>query len=279
MHVIDTAAMAWEPTLGSREGKVYRKLIREGEILPGVSYYIRMSKFTCEEGPFKTPRHQHDFEQIRYCLAGKQSFGDGFESVAGSVGYFPAGTEYGPQYIEDAEQLLIQWGPTFVSKADNDAAIMRLKERGEFREGMYEYVDAAGCLQRVDSLQAIWEEAFGRPLQIPPRRYSQMVLADTNAFDWGPGEQPHLQHRRVGRFGADDLVIDVVRWTADGGLDLLAERTSLLFVSAGDIQIDGVHRGPGTAAFSDHGHDDRIIGAVGTELLLIGFPVLLEVAG
>jgi hypothetical protein len=199
--------------------------------------------------------------------------------VAGSVGYFPAGTEYGPQYIEDAEQLLIQWGPTLVSKADNDAAIMRLKKRGEFRAGMYEYVDAAGCLQRVDSLQAIWEEAFGRPLQIPPRRYSQMVLADTNAFDWGPGEQPHLQHRRVGRFGADDLVIDVVRWTADGALDLLAERTSLLFVSAGDIQIDGVHRGPGTAAFSDHGHDDRIIGAVGTELLLIGFPVLLEVAG
>ena len=72
---------------------------------------------------------------MRVLAAGKQSFGDGFESVAGSVGYFPAGTEYGPEYIEDAEQLLIQWGPTFVSKADNDAAIMRLNRSCGLVEG------------------------------------------------------------------------------------------------------------------------------------------------
>ncbi|MGC0367403.1 hypothetical protein ABH922_005455 [Rhodococcus sp. 27YEA15] len=277
MHVTDTEALEWEATLSSREGKVYRKLIREGEILPGVNYYIRMTKFTSEEGPFQAPRHQHDFEQIRYCMAGEQSFGDGFVSRTGSLSYYPAGTEYGPEYIEDAEQLLIQWGPTFVSKTDNDAAILRMKERGEFRGGMYEYVDENGGLQRVDSLQAIWEEAFGRPLVIPPRRYAQMVLVDTDAFEWTPGESEHLQHRRVGRFGADDLALDVVQWSNNGTLDLAAERTSLLFVLSGEIEIGGIRHGKGTTVFSDFGDRDAIIGIAGAEILRVGFPIQLAV--
>lgn len=279
MHVTDTAALEWERTVNSRTGNVYRKYIREGEVLPGQSYYIRLTKFTSESGPFTAPRHKHDFDQIRLCLAGSQSFGDGFVSTAGCVGYFPAGTSYGPEYIEDAEMLLIQWGPKFVSKSDNDAAIARLQERGEFKDGLYEFKDDDGSLQKLDSIRAIWEEVYGRPIEVPPKRYAQMVLMDTNEFAWtrdAAGDS--LEFKHVARFGEDDLGIDAIRWVGDASLALPGDRTELLFVTSGVLEVSGVQYGPRTAVFSDFAEDDTVSGSVGTEVVRINFPVVVQAA-
>jgi hypothetical protein len=279
LHVTDTASLEWEQTVNSRTGNVYRKYIREGEVLPGQSYYIRLTKFTSENGPFTAPRHKHDFDQIRVCLKGSQSFGEGFVSTKGCVGYFPSGTSYGPEYIEDAEALLIQWGPRFISKADNDAAIGRLRERGEFRDGFYEAVGPDGRLQKTDSITAVWEEVYQRPMQVPPKRYAQMVLMDTNEFSWTrDAASAGFEFKHVAGFGEDDLRIDVVRWAASARLDLPAERTQLLFVIEGSLTIDGAAHGAGAAAFSDFGSSEVVSATAGTQIYRVNFPVVVEAA-
>lgn len=279
MHVTDTASLEWEQTVNSRTGNVYRKYIREGEVLPGQRYYIRLTKFTSENGPFTAPRHKHDFDQIRVCLKGSQRFGEGFTSTKGCVGYFPSGTSYGPEHIEDAEALLIQWGPKFISKADNDAAIARLRERGEFRDGFYEAVGPDGRPWKTDSIRAVWEEVHGRPVEVPAERYAQMVLVDTNEFSWTRDPaRGGLEFKHIARFGADDLGIDVVRWIADALLGLSAERTQLLFVIEGSLTVDGAIHGAGAAAFSDFGSSEVVSATAGTQVYRINFPVIVEAA-
>ena len=43
-----------------------------------------------------TPKHRHNFDQIRYTLSGLQSTGLG-DLAGGECGYFPEGSHYGPQ--------------------------------------------------------------------------------------------------------------------------------------------------------------------------------------
>jgi hypothetical protein len=277
LHVTDTEQLPWEETVNSRTGAVYRKFIREGEVLPGQSYYIRLSKFTSENGPFTAPRHKHDFDQIRVVLTGKSTFGRGFESTAGCAGYFPSGTSYGPEYIEDSEMLVIQWGPKFIPKAVNDAAITKLSERGRFHEGFYELTRDDGSVEKIDSLRAIWEEVYRRPIEIPSRRYAQMVLMDANEFTWSL-DRDGLEYKHLARFGADDLGIDHIRWPETQTLVLPADRTALVFVLSGSVEANGAAHGPRTAIFSDFGEEDSLRAASGTEVLRINFPLEVTAA-
>ena len=78
MEIIATAAMPWEPTpVNTRGGKVSRKILREGELLPGLGFYARLVKYHAGEGVFTAPRHKHNYDQIRYTISGTQDFGQG----------------------------------------------------------------------------------------------------------------------------------------------------------------------------------------------------------
>lgn len=160
MEIIATAAMPWEPTpVNTRGGKVSRKVLREGELLPGLGFYARLVKYHDGEGVFSAPRHKHNYDQIRYTISGTQDFGQGQVSQAGWPSYFPSGAPYGPERIEGAEVIVIQWGDTWVDAETSDAAVAELKKAGEFKNGIYTVVDENGVHRNTDSIQAIWEKS------------------------------------------------------------------------------------------------------------------------
>jgi len=100
----------------------------------GVRLTTSELKFTPPRKVLPAPRHHHT-STIRSCLPSADLSETDSKASQAPWDYFPSGTEYGPEYIEDAEQLLIQWGTTFVNTPTTTSSIMRLKNAVSFREG------------------------------------------------------------------------------------------------------------------------------------------------
>ena len=74
MLITDTAAMEWERLrVSSRNMRTSRKLLREGEALPGMGLYALLVKLHDGAEKFTTPRHRHNFAQLRIGLRAKRA--------------------------------------------------------------------------------------------------------------------------------------------------------------------------------------------------------------
>src|SRR5262245_48415313 len=51
-----------------------------------------------------SPRHRHNFDQIRFSIKGDMSMGKREALKEGHIGYFPESTYYGPQISGEAEE-------------------------------------------------------------------------------------------------------------------------------------------------------------------------------
>ena len=135
MHVIETAKIPWTlVSKSNRPGRVHRKLVREGPVSPGVGYTADLVRYEGGHGTFSAPRHKHNFDQIRYIVSGTPDFGHYQVASAGQSAFFPAGAAYGPETIEEAEVLLVQWGPHWMTRADHDETYAAMQQVGEFKE-------------------------------------------------------------------------------------------------------------------------------------------------
>lgn len=250
------------------------KLVREGEALPGLGYYARLTKFHEGDETFTAPRHRHDFEQIRFGISGHQVFGPDLESDPGDVIYFPSAAYYGPEVITGAEQLLLQWSRTWVTREQQRVAMKALKQKGAFGEhGLYRSVGDDGTVYEVDGVQAVWEHTYGRPLVLGEPRYPAPIKMNPASFEWIKADG--LSRKTLGRFTEYDVVIEMVRW--DGvavAHHLEPDRTTMVWVTSGSVTADGTSCGPKTAIFSDYGEASDILGEPGTEVVCFGFPVV-----
>jgi hypothetical protein len=275
MEVIATAEIAWEPTpVNTRGGKVSRKYLRESELLPGVGFYARLVKYHQGEGVFTAPRHKHNYDQIRFTISGSPDFGHGQVCGPNWPSYFPQGAPYGPERIDGAEVIVIQWGDTWVSREASDAAVAELKKVGEFKGGIYTRVDE-GVHRNTDSIQAIWEKVHGRRLVWPTPRYPQPILMDPEAFSWVELTSS-LSVKNLGSFTEQDVNMSMLRWEQDAPVQFGPERTHLVFSLVGTIEIDGTGYPPQTAVWSDFGDSDKLIGKAGSEVIVFGLPRSLE---
>ena len=91
--VCDTNEMPFEEVRRGRVHMIRRKRLPLETGIPGVTMEYSLS--VVPDGYF-TPRHRHNFDQIRYTLSGLQSTGLG-DLAGGECGYFPEGSHYGPQ--------------------------------------------------------------------------------------------------------------------------------------------------------------------------------------
>lgn len=265
MRTADAAAMTWqEPPVHHREGHIAFKRLFDGE--PGTpgNYSFTLVRI---EGGYYTPRHRHNYDQVRWCLSGSIDYGGGRAVRAGQVGYFPEGTPYGPQDITAQEAIVLQCGGAsgqgFLSGAQLRDGRSALAGKGRFEGGIFIRDEGEGR-RKQDGYEAVWEEVSGRRLEYPAARYAEPIVMDPAAFAWRPAG-PGLGRKHLGTFGEHALSIEAWQLEAGAELPLPAEPAlRLAYALGGAASGRAWEVAPGEAA--------TIAPGAATELLLITLP-------
>ena len=142
------------------------------------NFFLQLSK---TYNDFDSPRHRHNFDQIRVQLEGDADFARDGVMTPGMVGYFPEGVYYGPQSISgESLTLVLQFGGAsrsgYLSEAQFQQGIAELKETGIFERGVYKVRKPDGGTRNQDAYEAVWEHLNGRELRYPEGRYDKPVF-------------------------------------------------------------------------------------------------------
>jgi len=164
-----------------------------------------------QDSDFYMPRHRHNFEQIRLPLEGDMNIGDGITLKEGQVGYFPEGLPYGPQDDRGQRlQLVLQFGGAsgcgFMSMDQRLHARDELARIGKFEGPNYRHPN--GKLEW--GLNVIWQHVFGERLKYPMPRYTKVVIADPQRFNWIP-LAPGVTRKFLGSFTEREAWVEFVR--------------------------------------------------------------------
>ena len=163
MKIVQTDEIPLKRGLEHRGGIFHGRIMVEGE--PGALDNFQLS-FGQMGGDFNSPRHRHNFEQIRYQLEGVLDYGRDGKLTAGMVGYFPEAVYYGPQSQDPnipCKTIVLQFGGAsgsgYLSQAEVQAGMQALKREGEFKDGVFRRRADVEGKRNVDGYQAIWEHA------------------------------------------------------------------------------------------------------------------------
>lgn len=231
--------------------------------------------YTTDE--FHTPRHRHNFDQIRYILKGAFSFDRGRVQKSGQISYFSEGVYYEQQGIGETETLLLQTagasGSGYMSFDQLYSTARKLLDKGKFEDGVFTWHDAEGRKHNVDGYQAVWEEVNGRKLGYPKPRYDGPVILNPENFDWVPADSPGVSVRDLGSFHERGLAVAQVRldvgasWTAHAR----ASRT-LLFVEQGEGTAAGQLLHPHSAVQIEQGESAAVVASTSMILVRVQLP-------
>jgi hypothetical protein len=279
----DTANMDFEEVRRGRVHMIRRKRLPIECDIPGVTMEYSLS--VVPDGYF-TPRHRHNFDQIRYTLSGIQSTGLG-DLAAGECGYFPEGSYYGPQQQDgECECLVLQFqgasGEHLLSNEEMNASYEKLlKSGGKFENGVYKGFKPDGTPKNRDSYEAIWEDHEGRDLVFPPPRYRQpvMMLAKNYRF-WPDRKRPGIEVKHLGTFSEARTGIGFLRLKPGtvlrGGEQ---EDAELRYLLDGSFAYGGKEWGAGTYMFVPNGGAvEDLRSEQGATLFVITLAVLADLA-
>ena len=193
-----------------------------------------------------TPRHRHNFDQIRFPMAGEFHYGKDRVLSAGCVAYFPEGVYYGPQVRKEGlHMLVLQFGGAsgagFLSEQQHAAGYAALSGKGTTEKGIYTYVDDNGTQRRKDVYQALWEYSMGRPMKYPEPRYHDIITMDPANCEWiEQRETRGVAHKWLGTFTERGTRIGFVR-LAPGAVITCGNYAApeFLFVSKGAVRCQG----------------------------------------
>ncbi|MDA0656450.1 MAG: hypothetical protein O2912_08605 [Proteobacteria bacterium] len=251
-----------------RGGSSSHKILLEGEQGSIDNFSLVMPS---SPGRF-SPRHRHNFEQVRFQLEGSADYGTTGKMTPGMVGFFPEGVHYGPQTQEEGTMLcslVLQNGGSsgcgYVSRGESAQATAELMEMGEFVDGVFKLPKGAKGLEggtpgkrNLDGAQAIWEHVNKRPLEFPQPRYEQPILLDPENFAWiAMAGQPGVFQRHLGTFTEAQSGLNFFKvepnatFAATGGRDIL-------FAYSGTGTVNGEKLSFGTTIYLDSGESVEI---------------------
>ena len=237
MKIVQTDEIPLKRGLEHRGGIFHGRIMVEGE--PGALDNFQLS-FGQMGGDFNSPRHRHNFEQIRYQLEGVLDYGRDGKLVAGMVGYFPEGgllrsADPGPATFA-CKTIVLQFGGAsgsgYLSQAEVQAGMQALKREGEFKDGVFRRRADVEGKRNVDGYQAIWEHANGRPMAYPKPRYPQPIFMDPANYEWVPVEDsPGVSEKPLGVFTERRSAAGFVR--LDAGARFTARGKGVYVVTRG----------------------------------------------
>jgi hypothetical protein len=249
----------------------YKRLVEGVSGSPG-NFGLMLSR-TYDD--FFSPRHRHNFEQVRFQIEGVCGFGRDGEMGPGTMGYFPEGVYYGPQSADAAALVLVLQfgGPSgagYMSEDDLQTSVAQLSAVGNFQDGVFHRTAGEGR-RNQDAYEAAWENFNQRRLEYPPARYQAPTIVADAAVDWEP-IGPGVGRKLFGRFeGGTEL--SRLRLEAGARHDIAGE--AVLFVLSGD---GGIGAEPVAAESSLYLADAEVgVLCAGAELdvLMIRLPTIL----
>jgi hypothetical protein len=239
MQSIRAADVNWGAVSGHRSGGIDFKRLLQGT--PGTPENFELS-IVRTAGDYFTPRHRHNFDQVRLCLDGAMNYAPGKDLKAGTVGYFPEGTFYGPQSdTSKSIVLLLQMGGAggygFMSYQQLNAGYEKLCDLGQFDGGVFTRGGTDGRVVRKDGYEAIWEHVNGRTVEYPPPRYEEPVMIHPENFGWLPTHDAGFYLKHLATFGERALNIGQIKATRGARHKVDRHRApELLFVESGAIR-------------------------------------------
>jgi hypothetical protein len=231
-------------------------------------------------GDFYSPRHHHNFEQVRFVLEGAVDFARDGKLTEGMVGYFPEGAYYGPQSQDPAIQpivIVLQCGGAsgqgYLSQAEVKAGMAELAVNGEFKDGVYRRKPGVAGKRNTDGYQAIWEHVNGRPMTYPRPRYNRPFFMDPANYDWLPvAGAKGVAEKKLGSFTERGTTATFYR--LDAGAALTAEGRAVYFVARGTGKAGDTAYRRLTTVFIDAGETCRLAADAETVILRYGLPDL-----
>ena len=143
MKVVQGDEVPLQRGLEYRGGMFHSRRLLEGQAGAIDNFQLSIG---VSQGDFYSPRHHHNFEQIRVGLEGTLDYDRDGKMSAGVVGYFPEGIYYGPQSQnpdEVATAAVLQFagasGSGYLSNAEVRAGMEELKKHGEFKNGVGDF--------------------------------------------------------------------------------------------------------------------------------------------
>ncbi len=281
MEIVRSAEQPWTVVSGHRTGSIEFKRLLTG--VEGTPDNFELS-LVRNRGRYYTPRHRHNFDQIRLCVSGKMNYAPRKDVRVGDVAYFPEGTPYGPQEVEgEPVTLVLQFGggaggSGFMSYRQLDQGYRELAKLGEFSEGIFRRAEGAnlapGVRRAQDSYEAIWEHVNGQPVTYPPPRYDEPVLMHAENFAWRAApDAPGVASKPLGVFSERRIEMLFHRLDAGSAMTLRSSGARrLLFVVAGAGRV-GEERFADHAAIGLEADEEPLLRAEAvSEIFVMGLP-------
>jgi hypothetical protein len=277
MKITQGDELPWRRGLEHRGGMFHFRNLMEGEAGRLDNFQLSLG---VTEADFYSPRHRHNFEQIRVQIDGTLDYDRDGKMSAGVVGYFPEAVPYGPQSQNPAEKAMaavLQFGGAsgsgYLSRNEVKAGMDALASQGEFKDGVFRrHADVEGK-RNMDGYQAIWENARGQAMQYPEPRYSRPFLMDPTHYQWLPvAGTPGAAEKLLGVFTECRTTARLLKLDEGANITLTGRAVYLVLSGAGSASTHSLR--PFTTLFLEAGETLAVTAGETCEIMHFGLPDL-----
>jgi hypothetical protein len=278
MQIVHAGKMDWGPSLvAHRQGNIAHKRLFDGEEGSPDNFSWSLAR---ENGEYFSPRHRHNWDQVRFCLEGSVPIGKQMKVSAGEVGYFPEGVPYGPQKGgPDRLVLVLQFGGAsgqgFMSPEQTERGHEALCAEGRFDKGVFHRERGDGR-RTQDAYEAIWQQVFERPVFYPAPRYKTPIVMCPEGFAWQPCQaQAGVRRKLLGQFSERGLMLELIAIEPDAGFHTGPSKDRrLLFVREGEGHCNSEDYETLSAVCLEPDEEGSFLGRAPSELLVITMAML-----
>ncbi len=235
MKIVQGDELKWERGLEYRGGIFHFRRLMEGERGTIDNFQLSLGKMS---GEFYSPRHRHNFEQIRFQIKDTLNYARDGKMTEGVVGYFPEGMTYGPQSQAPESEpwgAVLQFGGAsgsgYLSRDEVKEGMDELSKIGTFSGGIFRRNPGEPGKKNLDGYQAIWEHKNGKPMMYPKPRYNHPILMDPKNFDWVPSEVKGVSEKLLGAFSERRVEIAVLK--IEAGATYICDAPSVFLTNSG----------------------------------------------